>query len=111
MGNFLQSATTEHVLAAYVAFQLYSAVVSSLPTPDEIKGVWYKALYNFLTILAADFKSLATKLPVSSFVAASTSETSGGNTVTTREAAVYNANPNNITNVPRIGVGTNNSAL
>ena len=64
--NFLDSgATTQHVMAAYIAFQLYSAIVQSLPTPEDFPqgGIWYKALYNFLTVLAADFKAISTKIP------------------------------------------------
>lgn len=63
--NFLSNATTQHVMAAYIAFQLYSAIIQSLPAPDTYPqgGIWYKAFYNFLSVLAADFKSIQTKLP------------------------------------------------
>lgn len=63
--DFLSSATAQHVMMAYIAFQLYSAVISSLPAPESYPqgGIWYKSLYNFLTVLAADFKSMATKDP------------------------------------------------
>lgn len=69
----MNTATTQTVLEAYIAFQLYSALVQSLPPPSTYGGVWYRAVYNFLTILAADFKSyISSKVPSSS---QSTSET------------------------------------
>lgn len=61
MLGFLHSPTTETVILVYVALQVYSALVQSLPSPTEYGGVWYKAFYNFLSILGADFKSFVSK--------------------------------------------------
>jgi hypothetical protein len=40
----------EALILEYVAFQLCSAAVQSLPSPSEYGGVWYKAAYNFFSI-------------------------------------------------------------
>ena len=55
--NILTNPTTQVLTEAYIAFQLFSALVQSLPQPAEVGGIWYKSFYNFLSILAADFKS------------------------------------------------------
>ena len=62
--NIIQNPTVQIGLVIYVGLMIASAVVQSLPTPAEIPGVWYKAFYNFLSILVTDFKSFAAKYPV-----------------------------------------------
>lgn len=76
MLGFLQSPTAETILLVYVAFYIISAAVQSIPNPSVFGGVWYAALYNFLTILIADFKSFASKSPT--FSALSTSTATSG---------------------------------
>ena len=57
LSSLLQNPTTETVFIVYIINQVFSAMVQSLPNPKEFGGIWYKSFYNFLTILAADFKS------------------------------------------------------
>ena len=66
--NFFSTDGTQHLIVAYLGYQILSALVQSLPTPGEIKGVWYKAFYNFSTVIVGDFKSFVPKLPVSSTI-------------------------------------------
>ena len=62
--TFMTSPTTQDVILTYLALQLYSALVQSLPTPQEYGGIWYRSVYNFLSILGNDFKSfIASKIP------------------------------------------------
>jgi hypothetical protein len=77
MLGFLQSPTTETVILVYVAFQVYSALVQSLPTPQEFGGIWYKALYNFLSIIGADFKSFVSKYQSTTTSSTATLQPSG----------------------------------
>ena len=63
MFSFLANPTATTVLEVYITFQVYSAAVQSLPNPSTFGGVWYKALYGFLSVLAADFKSYAGTIP------------------------------------------------
>lgn len=60
--SFLTNPTLEEGVELYVAYQVVSALVQSLPTPAEITSVWYKAFYNFCTIVVGDFKSFV-KVP------------------------------------------------
>lgn len=83
MLGFLQSPTAETILLVYVAYQLFSALIQSLPTPAEFGGVWYKAFYNFLSILIGDFKSFISKNPA--FAAVSSSTTSGPSGIITMD--------------------------
>lgn len=76
MLGFLQSPTAETIVLVYVAFYIISAAVQSIPNPSVFGGVWYAALYNFLTILIADFKSFASKS--STFSALSTTTATSG---------------------------------
>ena len=57
--NFQDPTLWGHVVGCYIIFQTASALVQSLPTPDEWPqgGIWYKSFRNFLSILIADFKS------------------------------------------------------
>jgi hypothetical protein len=76
--SFLSSPTTLTLAEGYIAFQLFSAVVQSLPQPTEVGGIWYKSFYNFLSILVADFKSFlsskgALPLPPGSTITTATS--------------------------------------
>lgn len=57
--NFLTNPMFQGAAGMYIAQQLFSAIVQSLPNPSEYGGIWYKAFYNFLSILAVDFKSFA----------------------------------------------------
>ncbi len=66
MLSFLSSPTTTTILEVVVTYTIFSAAVQSLPSPSSYGGVWYKAIYGFLTILSADFKSFADTLPTSS---------------------------------------------
>lgn len=51
----------QHWLEMYIALQLYSALVQSLPAPPAdpktVGGITYKSVYNFLSIVGTDFKS------------------------------------------------------
>jgi hypothetical protein len=60
--TILTSPTTTTVLWTYIAYQIFSAIVQSLPPSEKINNVWYTAVVNFLSILAADFKSFV-KVP------------------------------------------------
>jgi len=55
------SPVTLTLTEAYIAFQVVSALVQSLPAPSEnptkTGGILYKIFYNFVSILVADFKS------------------------------------------------------
>ena len=64
--NFLTNPTTQTVLEVYIAFYIFSALVQSLPDPSAVGGIWYKAFYNFLTIIASDFKSFIKTIPTTS---------------------------------------------
>lgn len=57
--TFLENSTARDIAEMYIVFQVYSALIQSLPSPTDWPkgGIWYKAIYNFLSILAADFKS------------------------------------------------------
>jgi len=66
MYNFLASPTAEHMLMMYIILLVASALVQSLPSPVEYGGVWYKALYNFLSAIVLDFKSFIKNPPVGS---------------------------------------------
>jgi hypothetical protein len=55
----LTSPSAQAVLWTYIAYQVFSALVQSLPPSEKINNVWYTAIVNFLSILAADFKSFA----------------------------------------------------
>ena len=68
--NILTNPTTEVIVEVYIAYQVFSALVQSLPQPAEIGGIWYKSIYNFLSILAADFKSFTKSLPAPPFISA-----------------------------------------
>lgn len=57
----LELNTAQTALLAYVAYQLISAAVQSLPAPAEYGGIWYKAFYNFASLLVGDFKSYISK--------------------------------------------------
>jgi hypothetical protein len=52
------------ILEVYIALQISTALVQSLPTPTEVGGIWYRSIYNFLCIIVADFKSFTAKLPL-----------------------------------------------
>jgi hypothetical protein len=65
MVSFLTSPTFTTGVEVYLALMLYSALVQNLPNPSTYGGVWYKAIYGFLSVLASDFKSFATSLPSS----------------------------------------------
>ena len=95
MLGFLQSPTTETIILVYVAFQLYSAAVQSLPSPTEFGGVWYKAFYNFLSIIGADFKSFVTKNPSFSALTTSTSTSSPSGIVTVDKSTIINSTETN----------------
>jgi len=46
------------LMEMYFALMIYSALIQSLPTPAELGGnVWYRAFYNFFSVLGTDFKS------------------------------------------------------
>lgn len=47
----------ELAMAEYLTYQFVSAAVQSLPHPDTFGGIWYRAFYNFCSILIADYKS------------------------------------------------------
>ncbi|MBU6232183.1 hypothetical protein KGP36_06070 [Patescibacteria group bacterium] len=51
------------VLEMYVAYQLLSAAVQSLPTPAENGNKFYAFFYKFLSLIVADFKGFVTKGP------------------------------------------------
>lgn len=51
------------ILIVHVLEGVYSAAIQSLPSPDIYGGIWYRAFYNFLTVIAADFKSFNSTLP------------------------------------------------
>lgn len=61
--NFPQLTPGESAVAMYIALQVYNAIVQSLPNPDSLPnpnstgGIWYRAVYNFLSIIGNDFKS------------------------------------------------------
>ena len=61
----LSNPSTTTILEVVVAYIIFSAAVQSLPNPSSYGGVWYKAVYSFLSILSADFKSFADTLPTS----------------------------------------------
>jgi hypothetical protein len=61
MLQFLKSPSAEVVLITWIAFQLVSAAVQSLPNPSEYGGIWYKSFYNFCSVVIADFKSFVQK--------------------------------------------------
>jgi hypothetical protein len=63
MDNLFSGLTPKTVLEVYVGMQLYSALIQSLPTPEETGGIWYRAVYNFLSILGNDFKSFSKAIP------------------------------------------------
>jgi hypothetical protein len=65
MLSFLTSPTFTTGVEVYLALMLYSAFVQNLPNPSTYGGVWYKAIYGFLSVLASDFKSFAASLPSS----------------------------------------------
>ena len=92
MPSFLTSPTTETVVIVYVALQLYSALIQSLPTPQEFGGIWYKSLYNFLSILGADFKSFAAKYPTLSTTSSTTTKIQSP-TTTELYSTVVNTTP------------------
>ena len=79
MFSFLSNPSTTTVLEVVVVYIIFSAAVQSLPHPSSYGGVWYKAVYSFLTILSSDFKSFASTLPTSglSTVLAKADTTSG----------------------------------
>lgn len=77
MLGFLQSPTTETVVLVYVAYQLLSAAVQSLPTPAEFGGVWYKVFYNFASIIIGDFKSYISKYTNTTSTTVATLQPSG----------------------------------
>ena len=49
------------VMQMYIAFQVLSAFVQSLPLPAENGNVVYASLYKFLSLLIADFRGFVTK--------------------------------------------------
>ena len=55
--SFLTTPTAQTVETTWICMLVASAFVQSLPTPAEIPGVWYKALYNFLNVIVQDLKS------------------------------------------------------
>lgn len=55
--------TTQHLLEFYFANQLGSALVQALPVPQPNGSVVYLAVYKFLSLVVADFKSFSATLP------------------------------------------------
>jgi hypothetical protein len=51
------------LLEMYVAYQLLSAVVQSLDAPTETSNGAYRFIYKFLSLVIADFRSYAQKMP------------------------------------------------
>lgn len=66
MLSFLTSPTASTIMAVYIVLAIFSAAVQNLPSPSSYGGVWYKAVYGFLSVLASDFKSFAASLPPTS---------------------------------------------
>jgi hypothetical protein len=92
LSSILTNPTTLVMAEMYIAFQIASAFVQSLPTPAEWPqgGIWYKAFSNFLNILIADFKSfLASKGTTTATVTQSTTteSTPSGNSTKTEVTA------------------------
>lgn len=90
--NILTNPTTEVIVEVYIAYQVFSAVVQSLPQPAEIGGIWYKSIYNFLSILAADFKSFTKSLPAPPFISAAQAAGQSAVTSTTTTNTVETVN-------------------
>lgn len=53
----------QQILEMYVAFQIFSAFVQSLPIPVEGGNVFYASFYKFINLIAADFKGFVSKIP------------------------------------------------
>ena len=53
----------EQLLILYVINQVASALIQSLPLPQEGGNQFYAFFYKFLTLLVGDFKSFMSKLP------------------------------------------------
>jgi len=51
------------LLVFYVANQIASALIQSLPVPTTASSGAYIFIYKFLSLLIADFKSFTSKLP------------------------------------------------
>jgi hypothetical protein len=45
-------------------YWVFNALVGAMPTPDQIKNIWYKSLYQFLHTLAGNVTSaFGSKVP------------------------------------------------
>jgi hypothetical protein len=51
------------LLVFYVANQVASALIQSLPVPTTASSGWYVFIYKFMNLLIADFKSFTANLP------------------------------------------------
>jgi hypothetical protein len=51
------------LLVFYVANQVASALIQSLPVPTTASSGWYVFIYKFMNLLIADFKSFTASLP------------------------------------------------